>query len=270
MPYQTQAPGNPLVVYNLRFITAAESWYSAPVEPCSADIIQCLQLDTPLPGSRTSEFQTIWIDLTKSEHELLAAVHKVTRNRIRRAAQDNLCCDYWDVQALEQCDAFCSFFEQHRAHDGSLREVRRWTRAHAEHLTLGLSRIADSEGRTLVWHAYYRDAKYARGKYSVSISREANPELRALVGRANRYLTWEDIKRFKANGLSIYDLGGWYAGKDDQKLLAVNNFKEQWGGRIMSSFHCTRALTLKGAIFLWAANLRDQLSRKVQHAAKTR
>lgn len=174
-----------------------------------------------------------------------------------------------NMVAIEQCDAFCAFFEEHNVHGGSLRQVRRWMRAHAEHLTLDLSRISDSRGRTLVWHAHYRDATYARGKYSVSISRE-NIELGALVGRANRYLTWENIKRFKANGLAIYDLGGWYAGKDDQKLLAVNRFKEQWGGRIMSSFHCTRALTLKGAIFLWGTSLRGQLARTVQQAARTR
>jgi hypothetical protein len=256
-----QSGAIPMLIYKQLFVTTAESWYTAPVERCSADVIRCLQLKTPLQDCITSDFKTIWIDLTKSEDELFAAVHRNTRNRIRRADRDNLRYDYWDSPSAEQRRLFCDFFEQNAIHSASARELHRWTAAHAGNGTLDMSRISDEEDRVLVWHAYYRDKQYARGKYSVSLSRDSNSEVRALIGRANRYLTWEDIKRFKKAGLSVYDLGGWYAGRDDAKLLMVNRFKEEWGGQIVTAFHCTRALTFKGRLFLWAADLRARISR---------
>jgi hypothetical protein len=260
---------NSMVIYKHWLITAAECWYAAPSVRCPADVIHCLQVPAPLEGSRTSDFKTIWIDLTKSEDDLFRAMNTNTRNRIRRAAHEKLRYDFWHGDATGQLHAFCNFFEKHAIHAASRQEMRRWTRAHTEYGSLDLSRISDAEGRALVWHVYYRDRQYARGKYSVSLSRTSNPDLRSAIGRANRYHTWRDIQRFKAAGLSVYDLGGWYSGKDDEKLLGVNRFKEEFGGQIVTAFHCTRALTAKGQLYLWATDLRARLSHAaVQHLRK--
>ena len=251
---------NCMVIYKQRFVTVAECWYTMPSLSYRADILYCLQLDSPLEGNRTSEFKTIWIDLGKSEDDLLRAMHANTRNRIRRAAQEKFKYEFWHIDASEQLEVFGDFFEKHASHRGSLREMHRWTRAHAKHGTLDLSRVSDAEGRVLVWHAHYRDREYARGKYSVSRSRASNPDLRSAIGRANRYHTWQDIQRFKGAGMSVYDLGGWYSGNDDAKLLGVNRFKEEFGGRVVTTFHCSRALTAKGRLYLWAADIRARLS----------
>ena len=251
---------NCMVIYKQRFLTVAECWYTMPSLSYRADILYCLQLDSPLEGNRTSEFTTIWIDLEKSEDDLFSAMKANTRTRIRRASQGKLEYQFWHLDAIEQLHAFYDFFEQHAIDRRWREEMLRWTRAHAEHGSLDLSRISDAEGRTLVWHAHYRDQQHARLKYYVSLSRAPNPELRSAIGRANRYHTWRDIQRFKAAGMSVYDLGGWYSGKDDQKLLGVNRFKEEFGGKVITTFHCSRALTTKGRLYLWAADLRAHLS----------
>jgi hypothetical protein len=62
--------------------------------------------------------------------------------------------------------------------------------------------------------------------------------------------------RFKRAGVALFDLGGWYAGLEDKELLAINFFKEGFGGRIVKTFHCTRAETAKGRLYLAAARLR--------------
>jgi hypothetical protein len=47
-------------------------------------------------------------------------------------------------------------------------------------------------------------------------------------GRAHRALHWLDIKEFKKAGAKYYDLGGWYHGSDNEALLNINKFKEQF------------------------------------------
>ncbi|MDQ2775344.1 MAG: hypothetical protein M3Y57_10585 [Acidobacteriota bacterium] len=250
-----------MILYKHRFITAAECWYSAPVERCPADVLHCLQLALPLGHSRTSDFKTIWIDLRKPEEQLLREMNKTTRNEIRRAAQEEFHCESWHEDVHNRVEEFCRFFEEHAVTAKAIAETRRWTKAHASHGSLDLSRAISEDGNVLVWHAYYRDAEHARLKYSVSVSRDTDGAMRAVIGRANRFLHWQDIQRFKADSLTIYDLGGWYAGSDDEKLLRVNKFKDGFGGELLTAFHCTRALTTKGRLYIWVVDVRNRLAR---------
>jgi lipid II:glycine glycyltransferase (peptidoglycan interpeptide bridge formation enzyme) len=61
--------------------------------------------------------------------------------------------------------------------------------------------------------------------------------------------------RFQSEGEEIYDFGGWYAGKRDQKRLGINRFKEEFGGKIIRNFICESGVTLKGKIFLQVRRL---------------
>ena len=250
-----------MILYRHRFISVAECWYSAPVEDFRADLLHCFQLALPLNNTRASDFKTIWIDLRKPEEQLLREMNKTTRNEIRRASQEEFSCEAWHNDAKQRVEEFCLFFEEHAVTAKEIAEVRRWTKAHAGHGSLDLSRVSSEHGKVLVWHVYYRDGEHARLKYSVSVSRNTDGAMRAVIGRANRFLHWQDIQRFKANGLTIYDLGGWYAGTADQKLLRVNKFKEGFGGKNSAAFHCTRALTAKGRLYLWAVEVRNRVVR---------
>lgn len=255
-----------MILYRRRFISVAECWYSAPVESCRADLLCCLQLALPLNDARSSDFKTIWIDLRKPEEQLLREMSKTTRNEVRRALQERFSSESWHKDAKHRLEDFWRFFEQHSVTPKGIAEVRRWTRAHADHGSLDLSRMSSEDGKVLVWHAYYRDGEHARLKYSVSISRNADTTVGAVIGRANRLLHWQDMQRFKIDGLIMYDLGGWYAGTADEKLLRVNKFKEGFGGECSAAFHCTRALTTKGRIYLWAVAARSKLARSKNNA----
>ena len=250
-----------MTFYKHRFITAAECWYYAPVESCRADVLHCLQLASPLCDSRISDFKTIWIDLRKPEEQLLREMSPETRRQIRRASEEQFKCESWHDDAPNHLEEFCRFFEEHSVTAKAIAETHRWTRAHAAHRSLDLSRVLSEQGEVLVWHAYYRDGERARQKYSVSISRHTEAPVGAIIGRANRWLHWQDIRRFKQDGLNVFDLGGWYPGTDDAKLLRVNNFKEGFGGEIVAAFHCTRALTPKGWIYLKTIDARNRLVR---------
>jgi lipid II:glycine glycyltransferase (peptidoglycan interpeptide bridge formation enzyme) len=87
--------------------------------------------------------------------------------------------------------------------------------------------------------------------YSASLFRKVDSStVRNKIGRANRYLHWQDMQRFKSEGISTYDFGGWYQGESDQQRLSINKFKEEFGGQIVKNYICERALTSKAKIFL--------------------
>ena len=103
----------------------------------------------------------------------------------------------------------------------------------------------------MVWHAYLRSNHRATLLYSASLFRKFDSSaLRNKMGRANRFQHWQDIQRFKAEGVSVYDFGGWYEGNRDQERLRINRFKEEFGGEIVKNYICERALTVKAKVFL--------------------
>lgn len=107
-----------------------------------------------------------------------------------------------------------------------------------------------SDGTVLVWHAYYVGQSRARLLHSASLFREASDSaFRTLVGRANRYQHWRDMLKLKADGLTTYDMGGWYAGSEDEAKLSINKFKEGFGGETVVEYHCEEAVSLKGKLY---------------------
>jgi len=58
-----------------------------------------------------------------------------------------------------------------------------------------------------------------------------------VVGRANRFLHYEDIRYFKEHGYETYDLGGYAKDTQDPKLQGINVFKESFGGTIVEQYN---------------------------------
>jgi hypothetical protein len=57
---------------------------------------------------------------------------------------------------------------------------------------------------------------------------KANQLSASHFGRAHRAIHWLDIKEFKSIGTDNYDFCGWYSGSQDNQLLNINKFKEQF------------------------------------------
>jgi O-antigen/teichoic acid export membrane protein len=252
----------PIIRHRRWFVKQAECWYAVSPEAPDADIIEYLHLQSPLRNSRAEVFETIAIDLAKSEDALFRGMNKTTRNEVRRASTEGFEYRFWHGNAAEAIESFWKFYAEHEVGGGNGNEARRWAIRHASCGALDLSRIARADGTVLAWHAYYRDHRHCRLKYSVSLTRGKHNDLSALIGRANRLHHWEDIRRFKSDGLLVYDLGGWYAGADNEKLLGVNKFKEGFGGSLITSFHCTIPVTTVGRVYLWTGALKARLAAR--------
>jgi len=118
-----------------------------------------------------------------------------------------------------------------------------------------MSVARDAQGNILVYHANYRDHQRATQLYLPSLYRSFSENgARSLIGRANRYLTWSDILRYKDQGLKYFDFGGWYPGSDPE-MLKINEFKRGFGGQILREYQCEQIVTLKAWLVLNGARL---------------
>jgi hypothetical protein len=241
-----------MIVYQKKFLRIAEYWNGEEPKLAGVDLVRCFQRPQPLAGMLCRDFYTILLDLNRDPQQLLGKIKRDTRYEIRRAADhDQLtyeCGNGRDEKVFRQ---FCDYFDDFATQKTQPKINRAWLALLARAEALELSQINDSTGETLVWHAYHRTQQRATLLYSASLFRKFDSSaLRNKIGRANRFQHWQDIQRFKAEGVSVYDFGGWYEGDRDQERLRINKFKEEFGGEIVKNYICERALTAKAKVFL--------------------
>jgi hypothetical protein len=241
-----------MIVYQKKFLRIAEYWDSEEVKALGVDLVRCFQQSHPLPGMVCRAFHTILLDLKRDPHQLLAQMKRDTRYEIRRAGnQDQLTCDWSNARDRQEFQRFCDYYDEFATQKGQPKLNRAWLSLLANDDALTLSRVSDSTGETLVWHLYHRSSTRATLFHSASLFRKLDRSaIRNEIGRANRFLHWQDMQRFQAEGISVYDFGGWYEGDKDLERLSINKFKEEFGGQIVKDYICERALTVKARLFL--------------------
>jgi hypothetical protein len=241
-----------MIAYQKKFIRIAEYWDTEPAGHPKVDLVRFFQQSEPVADSLSREFYSLLLDLEQDESALLAGMKKTTRYEIRRAQiSDHFLYQIGKGTETSVLSDFCEHYNEFAAVKGQPRINQMWLSMLAIGDLLRISRIQDSSGDTLVWHAYHFRAKRATLLYSASILRsDSNSVLRSKVGRANRYHHWQDILHFKQHGIAIYDFGGWYEGKEDRARLRINKFKEGFGGKIAKTYICERPLTFRGWVFL--------------------
>jgi hypothetical protein len=241
-----------------RFLTRGELWYDdEPGDTRSVDWILFQQRSSPFPGSRWKYFYNYFVDLTQSTGQLTEQLNKDTAYKIRRAHdRDQIICEGCNPSDREVLDRFEEMYNPFAATKGLSRLDRAQMEAMAAAGVLDLSVARDSRGEELVWHANYRGQQRATQMHSPSLYwKLPGSAERNLIGRANRYLIWNDMVRYKEQGLTCFDFGGWYPGTTDQVLLKINEFKKGFGGQVMREYMCEQIVTLKGWVVLNAARL---------------
>jgi lipid II:glycine glycyltransferase (peptidoglycan interpeptide bridge formation enzyme) len=208
---------------------------------------------------------TLHIDLTQSAESLYAAVRSSTRNEINRASkQDRLLFSVIDEPTMPDLREFTSFYNMFARSKGTT-PCRRYhvqtMKLLAQRNALAITRIANAAG-LLCYHVYVTDADRAMLLYSGSQFRSArSSEERRFIGRANRYLHWQDMLYFKNSGFRIYDWGGL------TRDANIASFKRSFGGVELSEYTGYVPVTLKGRA---AAAARAMLSAARYHIFKPR
>jgi lipid II:glycine glycyltransferase (peptidoglycan interpeptide bridge formation enzyme) len=256
--------GLTMIVTKGRWLTTADVWFNEPRNDHPVDVVRYHQAQAPVPGSLCTPFHTLVIDLGRSESELLANIHKDTRYEIRRAREkDGVTSGAWNGKDNVVLDQFLDLFNTFTQQKGLPKLDSHYFRDLAAAGCLDISWASTPDKKIIVYHTHIVVAGRARLQHSASLFRaSSSSEFRNLVGRANRFLHWEDISRFKSNGIVTYDFGGWYEGSEDAEKLRINTFKEGFGGRKIMEFNCKLLVTLKAKAVMALSRLRKRWAAK--------
>lgn len=227
-----------------------EVWYDeVPPRDGSIDIVEYRKRGTPVPGAASAPFLTLVSDLTESEDAMQARFGKDCRYKIRRAdSKDGLAFEF-DLDPQARLAEFVAFYDRFVAQRGAPACEPAWLAAACESRQLALA-AARRDGEVVVWHAYLLAGSHAWLQYTVSCFRDSENDFRAMVGRANRWVHWQSMLRFKAMGLRCYDWGGLFADESAPGNAGINRFKREFGGSELRSYDCTVPLTVRGRLYL--------------------
>jgi hypothetical protein len=244
-----------VIVYRKKFVRIAEGWFGEEPDAAGVDIVRGFQRDAPQADALCREFHTILIDLTRAREALLASMKQGCQYKIRRAgARDGLVYECANAARAEWLARFCDLYDEFTPRKSLPPLDRAWLMLMAETGALYVSHVSDAaSGDALTWHTHYLSHGRATLLHSASVTPpDADPPTRNRAGRANRFHHWQDMLWFKAEGATVYDLGGWYSGDTDARRLGINRFKEDFGGVVVKNYINERALTFKGRLFLRA------------------
>jgi hypothetical protein len=249
-----------MFIYKSRFLTRAEVWFDEePGDTRSVDWLFYCYRSSPVPGAKTRSCHTYLIDLTQTADELWARVNSDTAYKIRRARdKDRIVCESLDAADSSVIDDFERMYNDFAPLKGLLPLDRGRIESMARAGGLDMSVAKDTEGNALVFHANYRNQYRASQMFLPSLYRKcADSAARNAIGRANRYLMWSDILRYKEQGLRAFDFGGWYTGIDTD-MLKINEFKRGFGGEVVGEYKCEQLLTIKARLAIAMAGMLDR------------
>lgn len=249
---------------NGRGIVYGEVWFGEePPRDAGVDIVQYRQRETPIDASRNQPFLTLVSDLSAAADAIASGFGKDCRHKIRRAdSRDGLRMELI-VEPESRIDEFRAFFDAFAQEKSIVPSDPDWLLAACRAGQLVLSG-AWSGAEVLVWHAYVLRGQSVRLQHSASYFRNRESSYRALVGRANRWLHWRDMLKFKEMGILRYDWGGMFEDESTPERAGVNRFKRDFGGRDERGYDCTVPVTLKGRVYLPLREAWRRRFRKVQ------
>lgn len=180
-----------------------------------------------IAGYRREPFFTKVIDISAPQEVFEAAFEKNTIYEIKRALRDGV-----TTAPEHSLTCFINFYNLF----ASSKQLPKLSANFYNYQSNIVITKAIYNNQAVVMHAYITDMQLKRVRllYSASLYRnETDTQLRAVTGRANRLLHFNDMCFFKQQGFQIYDLGGYALGTNNQALLRINDFKDSFGGKLL-------------------------------------
>ncbi len=235
-----------------RLVRTEVTHFAVPETMPRADVLKLCDLPMPYPGVFNHYRPTILIDLSQSEDALFKALAPAVPKAIRQAVRLGIVIDMIDEITEDVWDGFLSAYEKLLRRKpmagalgvGQIRDLIR-----KGDYELSCSR--DREGNILSWHSYVVAKGRARLQTTIAdLDPSQGSTWNNLVGRAHRLHHWQDILRYKARGLTVYDFGGVYRGKDDPEQMQIAYFKQLYGGSFADTYDAVIPLSRKGRLAL--------------------
>lgn len=172
----------------------------------------------PVKLSRIGKYQcrahkqmTLISDLSLPEDELRSVLGKTVRNEINRSRREGVGVKtYRSVEVNDALlDEFDTMYRKMYAEKGirSTGLNKRELKAYRDNDALLVS-AATIDNTPVVYHSYVFDSIHSRFLHSCSEFRSLDNDTRNSIGRANKYLHWNDWLVLKDMGVKEYDWGG--------------------------------------------------------------
>jgi hypothetical protein len=201
----------------------------------------------PSADEEWKRYDTLTVDLTREENDLLGGMGKSTRYEVKRAQRDQVEAECLASPDPETIRAFADYYDEFAASKQLGEIFRPRLTALAEIGALMLSRVTASAETVAAWHAYAQFGGRALLLNSASLFRaEDDSDARNEIGRANRCLHWHDMLHFKASGCTVYDLGGIDVAERDPATTRIAAFKRGFGGEVRPTYARSQAMSAKG------------------------
>jgi peptidoglycan pentaglycine glycine transferase (the first glycine) len=216
------------------FIKVDPDVYDPDVVPSFSPRPACAPATAGLLGSRGWRFSddqiqfrnTLLLDLTRSEDELLASMKQKTRYNVRLAKRRGVAIRHGTIA---DTDTFYHLYTQTAQRDGfAIRPFDYYRDAWGTFLEAGLAYLllAEVEGEAVAGLVLFTLGATAWYMYGASSNRH-----RKLM--PNYLLQWEAIRRAKAAGCTLYDLWGAPDNLDESDpMWGVVRFKLGLGGQL--------------------------------------
>ncbi|TMU84340.1 hypothetical protein FGG79_15725 [Bacillus sp. BHET2] len=197
-------------------------------------------------------FKTLHLDLEQSEEELFKGMNRTTRYQINKAFKEPFTVTIIDQPSTKNIEEFVQFFIPFAKEKNIPPCSQSKLQSLREAGMIVLTKVLDDDGRKLASHAYSLTNGKASMIHSCSGRFEfGNNTERNRIGRANRFLHWNDILYFKGKQYKTYDFVGLSFDDRDEAMKNITDFKKGFGGNEVMEYKYYKADSLAGKAVLF-------------------
>ncbi|MGZ3903040.1 MAG: hypothetical protein ACXVC6_05065 [Bacteroidia bacterium] len=216
--------------HNFPFLKRKEIWFydGQAVKEEAYTVFSVSNLPSPANCSFHEKYQTVVIDLSKTENELLNEIHPTYRYDIRAAQKKGIISKLYLKPSAADCAELVKSYNLFAVEKKIAGFNERWLNALRKKGNILFSK-AFFENNEIVTHVYIFDEETISLFSSFHNVNFTDNKIRS---ESNKFLHWEDILFSKKNGYKKYDWGG----INPVKLPGISKFKLSFGGRQIESY----------------------------------
>jgi hypothetical protein len=261
-----------MIRFERRGITFGEVWFDEPVTQPTPDVLIIRHSrQRPAVGPSCAKLSLV-TDLSVTGTDIWQSISRGSRRGIQRARETGFTIRRaHPVREDNEIAEFVIFYDGFAAAKHLRAVDARYLKAVQDSGRLWVSSISKGD-EVLAWNTYIATGSIVRSSYGGSICHTVGPERRREVANAQRLLNWDDLESFKTAGFLTFDWGGIFADESLPDAKGINSFKREFGGVEVRYFETTRAMSLRGRMYLslqpMVRNARN-LIRAKQHGWST-
>lgn len=195
--------------------------------------------------------ETLITDLSLSEEELFSQLNKTVKNEINRSNREGVYTKFWNSNEIQKNEELLNSFSRMyqkmyeekgmSGHHLNLNELKEYAIKGALLIT-----TASIDDEIVVYHSYIHDNKHSRLLHSCSEFRVTDNAKKNAIGRANKYLHWNDFLYLRDRGIEKYDWGGIESFDNPN---GIDKFKMSFGGYHKVYYNTLCVCSLRAKIY---------------------